>query len=166
MNDQQSLYEHLLSLPPRKGPRPSMTPANPQEQLEQFPENWSLIERLSEFAFSLNDVQEMPTKIAPPGSRAMTLRPNLATTDRTAFMVDHEFAHIHNPPIGSLHLTLPDPFLTLALDKGWALRHPLAIRGIVSPQIVFVFAPRDEDELELTKLLLQVSLDFASARLR
>ena len=63
----------IQALPPRRGQPPPMTPTNPQEQLDQFPEDWSVIEELLAFAFSLEDVVEQATRIAPEGSRAMTL---------------------------------------------------------------------------------------------
>ena len=146
---------------PREGPAPRMTPANPQEQLDQFPNDWSLIERLASFAFALDRVIEQPTRIAPPGSRALTLDAADANPDTRAFLIDHEFAHIHNPPIGSLHLTLPRALRELAVRKGWALRHPLATRGMVSEDIVFVFAPRDVTELETVQSLLHASHRYA-----
>jgi hypothetical protein len=156
-----SFLESVKALPKRSGPPPKMTAANPQEQLEQFPENWGVIEELTAYAFSLADVKEMPTQIAPPGSRAMTLYAQDATTNRAAFMVDLEFAHIHNPPIGSMHLTLPIAIREAAIERGWALRHPLAIKAMVSPDIVFVFAPRTTEELKAASLLLRVSHAYA-----
>lgn len=143
-----------------------MTPANPQEQLEQFPQNWKDIEQLIAFAFELPNVKEAPTQIAPPGSRALTLLPQDATHEREAFMVDLEFAHIHNPPIGSMHLTLPPALREAALAKGWVLRHPLAVRGMVSPDVVFVFALRDESELPAAQLLLKAAHAYATGVLR
>ncbi len=138
-----------------------MTLVNPQEQLDQFPQDWSLVEALSAFAFALDGVAERPTRIAPPGSRALTLAPRDAAPDRHAFMVDLEFAHIHNPPIGSMHLTLPQALRDAAIERGWGLRHPLAVRGLVSPDVVFVFAPRDQSELAVCKLLLKASHAYA-----
>ena len=152
-----SYLGRIADLPARRGPPPRMTPTNPQEQLEQFPEDWRLIERLTEFAFALARVVERPTRIAPPGSRALTFDPRDATANRDAFMVDLEFAHIHNPPIGSMHLTLPEPLREAAIAKGWALRHPFAARGIASPDVVFVYAPRNDEELQWAQLLLEAS---------
>ena len=47
------------------------------------------------------------------------------------------------------------------MRRGWALRHPLAIAGVVSEDVTFVFAPRDRAELETVKLLLQASHRYA-----
>ncbi len=156
-----TLIERIAKLPSRHGISPRMTPTNPQEQLEQFPEDWSVIERLAAYAFSLAHVVERPTQIAPPGSRALTFNQEDASHDRDAFMVDLEFAHIHNPPIGSMHLTLPTQVREAAITKGWTLRHPLAVRNIVSPDVTFVFAPRNDEELIWAKLLLKASHAYA-----
>ena len=149
-------------LPWRSGPQPHMTPSNPQEQLEQFPADWSVIENLTSYAFSLANVVERPTQIAPPGSRALTFDALNATDNPDSFMVGLEFAYIHNPPIGSMHLTLPKKIRDLEIDKGWALRHPLAARGVVSPDVTFVFAPRSQDELMWAQGLLAAAHVFAS----
>lgn len=159
-----TFIDRIAKLPARLGPQPRMTPTNPQEQLEQFPEDWRVIEELSAFAFSLTRVVERPTHIAPPGSRALTFNHDDASQDRDAFMVDFEFAHIHNPPVGSMHLTLPQVIRDEAIAKGWALRHPLAVRGAVSPDVTFVFAPRNADELQWAKLLLEASHAFAGKK--
>ncbi len=155
-----SRLARLAALPAREGRPPRMTPANPQEQLEQFPEDWGLIERLCKFGFALPGVVERPTRIAPDGSRAMTLRAGLPGNP-DAFLVAREFAHVHNPPVGSLHMTMPPPARDLAVSKGWALRHPFAVRGIGPAGAVFVYAPRDEDELRAATLLLEISHAWA-----
>jgi hypothetical protein len=165
MKDLQDYLQAINSLPQRAGSPPRMTPANPQEQLEQYPPDWSVIEQLAAFAFALADVKEAPTQIAPPGSRALTLAPEHATHESEAFMVDLEFAHIHNPPIGSMHMTLPPALREAAAAKGWVLRHPLAVRGIVSPDVVFAFAPRDAIELAAAQLLLQAAHAYATGSL-
>jgi hypothetical protein len=165
MNTTLQILYQITSLPPRQGPAPRMTPSNPQEKLEQFPSDWGLIEQLGAYAFALDCVVERATQIAPPGSRALTLDDHDATSDRHAFMVDLEFAHIHNPPIGSMHLTLPLALRDAAIERGWALRHPLAVRGIVSPDVVFVFAPRDTTEVIAAKLLLAASHAHARGHL-
>jgi hypothetical protein len=161
----QDFLDAIEKLPARSGPAPQMTRGNPQEQLEQFPSEWSVIESLAQFAFALAKVKEAPTQIAPPGSRALTLSPADATHDREAFMVDLEFAHIHNPPIGSMHLTLPPALREAVAKKGWVLRHPLALQGVVSPDIVFAFAPRDASELPVAQLLLQAAHAYARGTL-
>lgn len=76
-------------------------------------------------------------------------------------MVAREFAHIHNPPTGSMHLMLPRPIRDLALVRHWVLRHPFAIRGWGPEGTVFVSAPRDAQELEWAQALVSVSRAWA-----
>jgi hypothetical protein len=148
--------DRISDLAARQGPPPRMTPANPQEQLEQFPPDWRIVQRLADFAFALPHVVERPTQIAPIGSRAMWLTTDIPGNPE-AFLVGREFAHIHNPPIGSMHVTLPEPYRSRAIAKGWAIRHPFAVRGLGPADAVFVFAPRDETELAWASLLLEIS---------
>lgn len=154
----------IRALPARRGDQARMTPATPQEQVDQFPQDWSVIDDLSAFAFALDGVVERETRIAPDGSRALTL-PAPTPAPRAAFLVDREFAHIHNPPIGSMHMTLPQPYRTVAVEKGWVLRHPLALRNPWAADAVFVFAPRNREELAWAKLLLQLSHAYARGTL-
>ena len=163
MNAQDYLAT-MQTLPEREGPAPRMTPANPQEQLEQFPADWPLIIELATHAFALPNVVEKPTQIAPDGSRALTLAESVPAHS-AAFLVGREFAHIHNPPIGSMHATLPEPYRSLALQKGWVLRHPFALRGIGPSAAVFIFAPRNQQELQWAKWLLELSHAWASGHL-
>jgi hypothetical protein len=163
MNAQDYLAT-MQTLPEREGPAPRMTPANPQEQLEQFPADWQLIVELATHAFALPNIVEKPTQIAPDGSRALTLAESVPANSE-AFLVGREFAHIHNPPIGSMHATLPEPYRSLALEKGWVLRHPFALRGIGPSSAVFIFAPRNQQELQWAKLLLELSHAWASGKL-
>jgi hypothetical protein len=162
----QSFIDRFSKLPERSGEMPRMTAGNPQEQLEQFPRSWALVEELHDFAFSLDQVVEAPTHIAPPGSRALTLdQADRAAKNRGAFLIDNEFAHIHNPPTGSMHLTLPAPLRELAMTRRWVLPHPLAGKHGITPDNVFAFAPRDEGEVEVAKLLLSASHAYALGRL-
>lgn len=157
--------DRLSALPARPGPLPPMTPANPQEQLAQFPPKWELIEQMAAHGFALPGVIERPTQVAPDGSRALTLAPGLPL-EPDAVMVGREFAHIHNPPIGSMHLMLPQPWRDLALDKHWVLRHPFAESGWGPEGTVFMFAPRNDEELLWGMALLSVAHAWASGALK
>ena len=77
-------------------------------------------------------------------------------------MIQHEFAHIHPPSDGSLHMTLPPAIVDDVIDNGWAERHPLAGQFGLSSNIVMVYGPRDEDELAVVVALLRASHAFAT----
>lgn len=155
-----SLWNEAQLLPARVGQLPRMTAINPQEQLDQYPPDWRVIDQLAKFAFSLPNVVERPTQVAPDGARALNL-PDALAVNLQGFLVAREFAHIHNHPTGSMHMVLPQPYRDLAIQKRWALRHPFAVRGLGPADAVFVFAPRDDLELAWAAMLLKVSHAWA-----
>jgi len=79
-------------------------------------------------------------------------------------MIECEFAHLHPPSDGSLHMTLAPEIVEKVIDRGWAELHPLAGRHGLPANIVMVYGPRDEDELAVVAELLRASHSFATAR--
>jgi len=148
------------SLPERRGPRPRTTPTNPHQQLDQNAPI-HLQEALFERARALPGVRVGPSRISVPGARAFILDEELAAGPPEAFLVDREFAHLHPPYDGSLHLMLPETTARLVVAKGWGELHPLARRGWLPPTAIMVYGPRDEDELEVVWTILQASYAFA-----
>lgn len=58
-------------------------------------------------AFELPFVERRPSGISVPGAEAWVLPPAHACGPREAFMIGHEFAHVHPAYDGSSHLMLP-----------------------------------------------------------
>jgi hypothetical protein len=96
-----------------------------------------------------------------PGARAFHF-PSSSSTAPEAFMVGREFAHLHPPSDGSLHLVLPPDLVDDVIENGWAERHPLAGRHGLPANIVMVYGPRDDDELTVVEDLLQASHTLAA----
>jgi Family of unknown function (DUF5519) len=145
----------------RPGARPSTTPTNPHTQVTQnAPQD--LQERVFASASSLPGVVVGPSAVSVPGARAFHL-PASTDAPHEAFMVRQEFAHLHPPSDGSLHMALPPDVVDRVIDNGWAERHPLAGRHGLPGNIVMVYGPRDDDELAVVEDLLQASHAFASA---
>ena len=76
-------------------------------------------------------------------------------------MIEREFAHLHPPGDGSLHMALPPDIVETVVENGWAEYHPLAGRHGLPRNIVMVYGPRDEDELEIVAALVRASHDHA-----
>ena len=72
-------------------------------------------------------------------------------------MLEREFAHLHPPDDGSLHLSLPPAIVEAVIDNGWAERHPLAGKYGLPTNIVMVYGPRDEAELAIVEALVTAS---------
>ena len=149
-------------LPRREGPRPLTTPTNPHTQLDQNPGS-PIVEELARRAFALPGVEERPSAISVPGARALWLSEGVPAGPGEAFMIGREFAHIHPMPDGSLHLALPPEIAEEAVEKGWAEQHPVARLGYIPANVVMVYAPRDERELDLVLGLVEESRRYAAA---
>jgi hypothetical protein len=144
----------------RAGPRPRTTPTNPHTQLTQNAPA-DLQERVFVFAGSLDGVEVGSSLVSVPGARAFHL-PESAHDAREAFMVGREFAHLHPASDGSLHMVLPPDVVDQAIENGWAERHPLAGQHGLPANIVMVYGPRDEDELEVVADLVRASHSLAT----
>ena len=150
-----------MPLPTRAGERPRTTPTNPHTQLDQQPTDLRWVEELAERVFALPGVVEEPSRISVPGARALVLAPGEPTGPAEAFLIDREFAHLHPAPDHSLHAMLPTETADDAVAAGWAEPHPVALRGLIPPTAVMLYAPRDETELEVIETLVRASYAFA-----
>jgi hypothetical protein len=79
-------------------------------------------------------------------------------------MRGNEFAHVHPPHDGSMHMMLPEDMLPDFLERGWGEQHPLVEEGRLPPTSVMVFGPRDPDELAIAMKLIETSYNFARGR--
>ena len=147
-------------LPRRAGSQPRTTATNPHTQLDQNP-GPPVVEELARRAFALPAVEERPSAISVPGARAMWLSEGVPEGPREGFMIGREFAHIHPLPDGSLHAALPPETAEEAVEKGWAEQHPVARMGYIPENVVMIYAPRDEKELEIVLGLVEESRRYA-----
>jgi phospholipase/carboxylesterase len=139
----------------RAGVRPRTTPTNPHTQLDQNAPR-PLQERIFSAARGLPGVVVGPSHVSVPGARAFHL-PACAHPTDAGFMIEHEFAHLHPPSDGSLHMSLPPGIVQSVVDNGWAEYHPLAGKHGLPSNIVMVYGPRDEVELEVVLALVRAS---------
>jgi hypothetical protein len=72
-------------------------------------------------------------------------------------MLEREFAHLHPPSDGSLHMSLPREIVDTVITNGWAEYHPLAGKHGLPKNIVMVYGPRDEAELKIVATLVRAS---------
>jgi len=151
----------MAPLPRRACGRPRTTPTNPHTQLDQQPADLRWVGELARRAFALRGVVEQPSRISVPGARALVLGDGEPTGPPEAFLIGREFAHLHPAPDHSLHAMLPTATAAAAVDAGWAEPHPVALRGLIPPTAVMLYAPRDEAELEVVEALVRASHAFA-----
>jgi phospholipase/carboxylesterase len=151
---------HSLISRKRAGPRPRTTSTNPHTQLDQNAPA-DMQEKLFEIGQSLAGVRVGRSLVSVPGARAFHLSGCTHQRD-DAFMIECEFAHLHPPHDGSLHMTLPPDLVESVIANGWAERHPLAGKFGLPDNIVMIYGPRDDDELMVVADLLHASHRWAT----
>lgn len=151
------------ALAERQGPRPATSPVIPHRQLDQnAPAN--LQEALWEYMRNLPRVETGPSLISVPGARATFVADGCELGPACACMIGREFAHIHPPSDGSLHVTLPNGLREEAIAKGWAEPHPLAGTDKAPETVVMLYGPRDAAEFAVIWSLVEASHGFACGR--
>jgi hypothetical protein len=150
------------SLPQRAGPRPQSTAGLPFRQLDQFPPA-EMMPRLLALCLQLPAVRSRESRLAAADSRALWLDDSASAGPPEAFIDGREFCHLHAPPDGSIHLTLPPGDVDGVVARGWAERHPIHSLGL-HKTLVLVYAPRDAVELHTVSSLVAHSWRFAGGR--
>jgi hypothetical protein len=151
-----------LFLSSRTGLAPDVTKGIPHIQLDQTASD-ELLARMTDWVFSIPKVVEQPSRTSLPGARALTVAPDVPVANQEAIMVGREFAHIHPQPHGgSMHMKLPVHQVTEVVDKGWGEQHPLALNGSI-PNLLMVYAPRDEEDLAVIKIIINAAVEYATA---
>ena len=145
---------------PRTGPRPRTSRILPHIQLDQWPPEEITLE-LVRRALDLPGVSPRESRLAGPAVHAIWIRDELAGGPKSSFIDDHEFCHLHPPPAGGIHLTLPEEVRQQAIDLGWAEPHLIAGHGLVSRHVVMLYAPRNQTEMEVVLALIGNSYTFA-----
>ncbi|MEM7068859.1 MAG: hypothetical protein AAF478_08230 [Pseudomonadota bacterium] len=153
--------EDKLSLPKRSGPAPETQGRLPHSQLTQHGPD-EIIDKLHSWCFSLPNISNEDSGISVPGSRALVLSDGVEG-NRSAFMIDREFAHIHpKPDNGSMHLMLPAEEAEIVKNTGWGEDHYLVTQGQLPPGLMMVYSPRDHEELESVKKIVARSYKHAT----
>jgi hypothetical protein len=148
-------------IPRRAGKPPKTTEADPHRQLTQIAP-LHLQEELVDRGRLLPETIVCPSLISAAGARAFVL--DLASPASTrGFMIGHEFAHIHPPDDGSLHMVMPPEFVKTVFRAGWGIPHPVAMAGLIPLNTIMVYGPRNVGELEIVWRLLVASHEYAWA---
>lgn len=148
-----------FTLAQRTGNQPKTGLQPPQLQFSDTSPR-EVYEKVAEWFFSsFPHTREEPTRISVPTSRALWLDEDI-TAPAAAFMPppgSREFAHLHAD--GSFHLVMAEPDENEVIEKGWGLPHPWKDRGVNE---ILVFAPRNNEEIEILKPVITASYRFAT----
>lgn len=149
-----------FTLPMRIGESPEIGKVPPQLQFtDKSPRE--IYHKLHDWMFStFPKVRKEPTRISVPSSIAMWLDENEKVGHIDAFMPppgSREFTHLHVD--GSIHTVLGTAVENEILAKQWGVRHMYYNQGVKE---VLVYAPRNEEELEILKKVVTKSYEYAS----
>ena len=143
----------MHTLPTRSGDKPKTNYALPHEQLDQNPPS-EIYQALKDRAFDFPFVERRPSIISVPGAEALWLQEEGGHGCAEAFMRGNEFAHVHPPYDGSMHMMLPEDLVSEVLEQGWGESHPLVPTGQAPQTLVMIFGPRNKMDLEVIMSLI------------
>ena len=152
-----------LALPVRPGPRPRTHYGLPHEQLDQNPSP-PLYRRLVERFLAVPDTTHGQSLISVPGAQALFLHADCSCNAPTRFMRGREFAHVHPPRDGSFHMVLSPEDSRHVVAQRWGELHPWTVEAKVPASIVLVYAPRDDDEIDIALAIADASRAHAQGQ--
>lgn len=151
-------------LPYRAGPRPVVAGIAPQRQLDQHGARdcyRTLRRSMAKLA------KRVPSKFGT--EKSCVEKHGLALFARHPLQTNcqGEICHVHDSD-HSMHMCLHPEDIKEVLSKGWGQRHPLAwtsrfLASPVSPDFVMVYAPRDEQELQVICRIIGAAIWYTVA---
>jgi hypothetical protein len=149
-----------FNIPQRQGEAPQIGQVPPQLQFsDKSPRD--IYKKFHDWMFNtFPKVRKESTRISVPSSIAMWLDENENVGHIDAFMPPsggREFTHLHLD--GSIHTVVGTALEDEIINKKWGVRHMYYNRGVKE---VLVYAPRNEEELEILKTIVVKSYEYAT----
>lgn len=155
----------IKGIPERKGPRPTIAPyAVPHRQMDQH--NDTAIRKIQKQLFD-NMVMDKRYDLIYKMSYLERNSPGVFLKDssagnQTVVPISHaEIGHIHMFD-GSMHIILSPSDTREVIEKGWGELHGLAGQGLAAKTYMMIYAPRNEQELKITKLILNAAVIYSA----
>lgn len=157
----KDLPSSLQGLPDRRGGHAQIAHQFPCPQLTQV-DRPTAQDEIVALAVGWPGVSVAEPRQTIPGARALVLARELALGQGEAFILGREFAHVRAE--GSVHAALAPEWGELVMQRGWGRLHPLALFGLIQPQSLVFYAPRDADELHTIERILIAAYAYACGR--
>ena len=157
----EEVVNKIEELPHRKGERPTTGDALPHLQITDN-SSIELFDELASWLFKLEYIEERPTIISVRGARAAWIKDDYPNVNEEVLQMGREFTHIHPLNIyggGSQHLSLKREDCETVIERGWGEYHPMDKVAFPDGKYghIMVYAPRDKEELEVVKVITEVS---------
>lgn len=162
--NKEALTAAVQSFPARVEAKPATTGPAPHRQADQFPDSSSLEASLLAHVKTFPGIVVGESHISGDGGYLAFFLPQYAGLSGASqhFLIDNEFAHIHEHKSISLHAVLPPEIGAVVAEKKWGEQHPLAAYRITTTANYMLFGARDEAENEQLKTLLSISYMYAN----
>ena len=156
----------LKKLPKRKGTRPKIAPfAIPHRQTDQHNDDQlrTLQQKIFDDVVAKNSaLVHYQTSGFERNNKAIFLKDTLRANPEMNKATHGEIGHIH-PSDGSMHMTFLSPGdARTVIEAGWGEFHGLAGDGRLTQTYMMLYSPRDPKELEITKLILEAAIKYAT----
>ncbi|KAL4791088.1 hypothetical protein BDV19DRAFT_371195 [Aspergillus venezuelensis] len=167
---------YLADLPRRKAARPTMgSMAPPQRQVDQIPtEEVKEKAKAAYDAFLDNNSHIVERQLSPleRNTDAALVCKHIPLTPAAKEM-KREICHLHGTHDFSSHVTLSPADCKKVIELGWAQRFPFAGStifknitfgrlAVIPEEYLFVYAPRDEEEIEIVMRIMQASVRYVA----
>lgn len=150
-----------INLEIRKGQRPNTIGPMPHMQTNQQSSR-EIYNKLSHSLFSIMDIIEKPSRMSLPGAKGLFVQNKENIKSHIIKQSNGELGHIHpDPELGSLHLFVDLNLAKKIVEKEWGEYHPLNEKGVMPPNLVMIYSPRDEFEINIIESFVKNSYNFA-----
>ena len=167
--DKAGDIKSLFNLPKREGQRPTIAPfAVPHRQMNQH--NDTVIRAMQKKIFddevaNSNNTLIYKTSYLEKNSLGIFLKDS-ASGNQTIVPISHaEVGHIHLFD-GSMHIILSPSDTKEVIEKGWGELHGLAGQGRAAKTYLMIYSPKTDQELQVTKLILEAAIKYATNNLK
>jgi len=161
--NKESFLKDPDSIPERRGDRPKVGwHFIPHRQLDKIPgpeAQQRLTAIFARHASGNPGLVEMQVSPHERTHKAMML-PSSIKGHKVAEHARREIAHMHPEKDFSLHVVLSPQDCKLVIDRGWGERHPLSSTRGLPKEYLFIYAPRNEEELDVVERILVAAIGY------
>ncbi|KAG8213245.1 hypothetical protein J3R82DRAFT_11714 [Butyriboletus roseoflavus] len=163
-NDKSRWLSDPDSIPERSGERPILGwHSIPQRQINCFPSQEVKEKLVAIFVkHATANIGIVDVTISPHERvhNSMVIAEPIPSPHEVADHALREIAHLHSQIDYSLHLVLSPQDCKLVIERGWGERHPLSGTKTLPKEYLFIYAPRDDEELGIVERILLASIAY------
>ncbi|KZV81847.1 hypothetical protein EXIGLDRAFT_730531 [Exidia glandulosa HHB12029] len=156
----------LGALPPREGPLPTLQPWGlPQRHIPQLYSSKMLDVITQHITAAASKHNLLLATSVREGHQGLALYSQRANSLVAKPDLESDRLHVH-PGDGSVHVSLHPRDAAEVCEKGWGVPFPLAGIWVLDPGLVFVYAPRNDEELQTVLRIMDAGVEFMLTKMK